>query len=434
MRIDRVEIENFKGIEKESFKLDSNFTVFVGENGSGKTTVLDAVSFVLFPWIMGAASRFEWHDGFVRIVPDELSDSGQFREVFPVSVVATGKVCEEQMTWKRKDDSKTYLDQSIRIDEGLQPFVSKAEKLRASQGEKNEWPLLSYYRADRGSPPVNSADWNKIMTAKLIRPDGYLDWSDSEQSTSAFIEWMGRQEAIAFQESSESQAAKAVKAAVLSCLPNATKFGFSARLAEPVVHWEDGTTIPFSKLSHGQRATISLVGDIARRAAIINPHLEGSTIGETPGVVLIDELDLHLHPRWQRRIVDDLKRTFPKIQFIATSHSPFIIQSLEPGELRVLGREEPKIEYSNQGIEEIIRFIQGVESPEVSERYAEKKKAAKQYFEMLRDGKTLEDEEVKDAKEKLDKITASYSANPALDAFLDVKTTAASSVVREDSE
>ena len=89
-------------------------------------------------------------------------------------------------------------------------------------------------------------------------------------------------------------------------------------------------------LSDGYRNVIKIVTDIATKMCILNPYLQGDTLKKTPGVVVIDELDLSLHPTWQRRIVRILKELFPKVQFICATHSPFIVQSLEDGELIVL--------------------------------------------------------------------------------------------------
>jgi predicted ATP-binding protein involved in virulence len=102
----------------------------------------------------------------------------------------------------------------------------------------------------------------------------------------------------------------------------------------------DGRRLPFRLLSDGVRNMLALVADVARRAATLNPHLGADAARKTPGVVLIDEVDLHLHPRWQRRVLDDLRRTFPLVQFVATTHSPFIVQSLGPGELLTLDKPE----------------------------------------------------------------------------------------------
>ena len=94
----------------------------------------------------------------------------------------------------------------------------------------------------------------------------------------------------------------------------------------------------------------------------------------TPGLILIDEIDAHLHPKWQRRVVGDLKDTFPAIQFVCTSHSPFVIQSLEPGELRILDETDvdSNEEYANRPIEDIAEDIQHIRLPQQSKRAAER--------------------------------------------------------------
>ena len=110
--------------------------------------------------------------------------------------------------------------------------------------------------------------------------------------------------------------------------------------------------INFSALSDGYRNVIKIVTDIATKMCILNPYLGKETLKRTPGIVVIDELDLSLHPTWQRRIVGILKDLFPKVQFICATHSPFIIQSLEPGELTTLDTILDEA-YSGQSIEDI---------------------------------------------------------------------------------
>jgi predicted ATP-binding protein involved in virulence len=95
-------------------------------------------------------------------------------------------------------------------------------------------------------------------------------------------------------------------------------------------------------------------------------------------------LELHLHPRWQREVVEKLRTSFPNIQFIATTHSPFIIQSLRPGELITLDPDEFG-EYANRSVEDIAEHVMGVEVPQKSERYLEMMKAAEEYYRLLRD-------------------------------------------------
>lgn len=84
-----------------------------------------------------------------------------------------------------------------------------------------------------------------------------------------------------------------------------------------------------NQLSDGYKSTISLVADIAYRMAVLNPQLLGEVCSETDGVILIDEVDLHLHPTWQQRILSDLTAIFPKVQFIVSTHAPAVINTVK---------------------------------------------------------------------------------------------------------
>jgi predicted ATP-binding protein involved in virulence len=134
------------------------------------------------------------------------------------------------------------------------------------------------------------------------------------------------------------------------------------------------------------------------------------------GVVLIDELELHLHPKWQREVRSKLRNTFPNIQFIATTHSPFVIQSLEPGELINLDPEE-FADYADQSIEDIAENVMGVEMPQKSERYREMMAAAEEYFRLIRDPQadpgTAQDREL-----RLQELSVPFSDDPAFQALL----------------
>ena len=135
----------------------------------------------------------------------------------------------------------------------------------------------------------------------------------------------------------------------------------------------------------------------------------------TPGIVVIDELDLSLHPTWQRRIVRILKELFPKVQFICATHSPFIIQSLEPGELIALDTILDE-EYSGQSIEDIAEDIMDVPIVQYSEKKVKMYQAADAYFKALKGASS--EEELQALKEKLDVLSAEYSDNPAYNAWM----------------
>ena len=143
----------------------------------------------------------------------------------------------------------------------------------------------------------------------------------------------------------------------------------------------------------------------------------------TPGVVLIDELDLHLHPKWQRRIVEALRRTFPALQFIASTHSPFIIQGLREGQIINLDdREQPeKPPVYNEPVEDIVEDVQGVENPRRSRRHQELTDAAKEYYATLKDAEEMSTKDRRTAKKKLDIIMERFSDDPASAALLAFK-------------
>lgn len=166
---------------------------------------------------------------------------------------------------------------------------------------------------------------------------------------------------------------------------------FSTRYGKDIVALKttEGTIVPFTTLSDGYRNIIKIVLEIA-------------------------EPDLSLHPTWQKRIVGILKTLFPKIQFICATHSPFIIQSLEEGELFTLDKEDfkPDEEYSGESIEDIAEGIMGVEMPQYSEKKIEMYEAAKEYFEALKTCTSKEQIEV--LRQEMVRLEAEYDDNPAL--------------------
>jgi predicted ATP-binding protein involved in virulence len=153
---------------------------------------------------------------------------------------------------------------------------------------------------------------------------------------------------------------QAVKQVVLGCIPDADGLRYDPDMKEIVLSI-GGHEQPFYNLSAGQRMMLALTADIAIKAVTLNSYLfaPGKSEAEeperlmkaTPGVVLIDELDVHLHPRWQRRVASDLKRSFPEIQFVCTSHSPQIIGEIMPDEIRMLRDEAVFVPVRSFGID-----------------------------------------------------------------------------------
>ena len=181
-----------------------------------------------------------------------------------------------------------------------------------------------------------------------------------------------------------------------------------------VIEFSDASRFPFFLLSDGQRSMAATAADIAMRCAQLNPHLNGQALTETPGVVLIDEIDLHLHPRWQRRVVEDLCRTFPRVQFIATTHSPFIIQSIHRNAVIDLDREENEfVPYEERSIEDISEELMGVNQPQRSQRFLKMVEAAEQYYRAIENGGAESDAtQMNILQAKLDHLEEPFADNP----------------------
>jgi len=164
-----------------------------------------------------------------------------------------------------------------------------------------------------------------------------------------------------------------VQRACRECIEGAQNIFYDGSKKNIVVALSDGRALQFSGMSDGERALVGMVAEIARRVTTLNwAYYGASSLEETAGVVLIDEIDLHLHPRWQRRIVGDLKRIFPKIQFFATTHSPQVIGEAKPEEIVLLtprGQGRPAGSYGmdSNWILECVMEAEG-RNPEIARR------------------------------------------------------------------
>ena len=135
----------------------------------------------------------------------------------------------------------------------------------------------------------------------------------------------------------------AVRSAIYSILPEFTNLRVKRNPLRMVLDKVNGSskeTLDINQLSDGEKCMLSMVGDLARRLSIANPSLKNPLYGN--GIVLIDEIDLHLHPQWEATIVEKLEKTFPKCQFIVTTHSPLVLSRLEPENVFVLNQDQEK--------------------------------------------------------------------------------------------
>ncbi|MCX6582162.1 MAG: AAA family ATPase [Candidatus Aminicenantes bacterium] len=425
VKIKKIILKNFKGFVDKEFSFSDRFNLLLGDNGSGKTAVLDALALLLSSIFIGfdeIEKRSPIKDEDVRQVSNPYGDEVRMEPNYPVSIEAQGIVMEYPVHWnKRRLGSQNQTDDVdwdlTAITAGFNPHVR--------QGKHVTLPVIAYYGAGRL--------WLRTENEKVepmppvSRLYAYKDCLDPRSDEEELKRWMKEQELFNIQKNIESNLYDAVKKAIINCIEECKEIWYDVRRDSIMLKRNDGHCLPAYLFSDGYRNMIAMAADIAYRMAMLNPHLGTEVTQTTPGVVLIDEIDLHLHPNWQRRVVNDLKRAFPCVQFIATSHSPFIVQSLKgPEELINLNDEMEPFDDIDMSIEDIAEDIMDVPIPQKSKRYSDMIKIAEQYYDLLEEGKSAEtDEELKKIKSKLDELSIPFSDDPAFQAFLKMERTAA---------
>jgi predicted ATP-binding protein involved in virulence len=419
MRIRSLELKNFRCFEHYKLSLAPRFTVLIGDNGSGKTAILDALAVAAGSLLLGipeVESR--------PIEPDEIRSAdlvlgrAAAREgVGGTEVLAVGEINGETVSWRR-----TVAGSKARTTRRYaQTIQSAAETLvrHARQGGDVIFPVLAYY----GTRRLWNLRRGRAATGKReSRFGGYKGCLDASDLKPLF-HWFKAKELSARQRQERRHALEAVRSAMAALVPGATRafwdFDWDELVAEVAIHGSR-QRIPFHLLSDGHRNVIGMAGDLAYRMAVLNPHLQGDAVRETPGVVLIDEVDLHLHPKWQRIVVGRLLEVFPKVQFVGTTHSPFIIQSLHGRADTLLWDlvEKCALPVQSKSIEDIAEKMQGVEIPQQSQRFLDMKAAAEKYYRKLREASNVVTGELETLRRELDELMMPFSDDPAFQAFL----------------
>lgn len=420
MKVKKLILKNFRGFEDHSFEFSNQFTVIIGDNGTGKSAILDALAIGVGSFFLGidGVSNRHINSDEVRVVKYEQVDSTTLEQQFPVVVSCEGGLNDQAISWERsirRKSGRTTWKDAASISSSAQALQKNVQK-----GQNVLLPLIVYYSTGRlwlqkKEKPVEPAKPGSRM-------QGYADCLDPESNVKMLVRWFKTMTFASLQKGKTLAGLEAVKAAVANCMENWDDIHYDVLEDELLVTFQDGRVLPFRMLSDGIRNMVAMVQDMAYRAVVLNPHLGKQAIN-TPGVVLIDEIDLHLHPKWQRHIVGDLRNAFPNIQFIATTHSPFIIQSMRPGE--VIDLNENEGQYYGKSIEDITETVQGVENVQRSERFVKMREAAKEYYRVLQQAKRADADEVMVLKRKLDELIAPFSDDVAYYAFLEMERTAA---------
>ncbi|TEA58822.1 AAA family ATPase [Pseudomonas sp. CH235] len=397
MRLDRLHIQNFRCYEDVTFDFQPGFNLVVGVNGSGKSSLLQAVA-VSFIELGNAMkpSQTSIKNEDIRFVIDRFENRSRFERKFPLLVHGIGSFFgTTDWVLKRDAEDLPHLVDSV--------FDAEIDKLKQkiNLAIPVDLPVLAFYRSNRRWQGVGvSAEF--AAKQRVSRFDAYVNWFDAVADLREFESWLIGRTLERMQNLLDSNTQSLefddelywVNTAIERAIPHAQNFRYDLRLQSLLIDL-DGKTTPFNELSDGQRGMVALFADIARRMCILNPHMGKDVLKNTSGVVIIDELDIHLHPAWQRSIAPALRQTFPKVQFIAASHSPQIIGSLKPEEVIVLHNGDPthpRVTYgldSSSVLEEVMGVTQ--REPEIEDLLSE-------LFS------TLEDNDLEKAKSQLEAL------------------------------
>lgn len=335
MRINNIRLRNYRCFEDIRLEFHKNFNVIVGINGTGKTAILEALRIAI-------GSLFLSVDKY----KDKISSPGisqddvrllNLEQQFPVLINTEGEIEEfavnnsmfQTLIWERSLDKRGGKTKYINAKDMFNASSAMQEKIRDVEGNTTI-PIIAYYSTDR---------FKKEKKDVGVEPDGsrlrgYYNALDPLTNVKFFLDLWNTETFSDLQHGTHSPMIAAVAEAVKSCIGNCEDVIFDVKQQELILTMKvTHEKLPFHVLSDGVRSMFAMVMEIAFRCYLLNPHLEERAARETSGVVLIDEIDLHLHPEWQKRVISDLRRTFPKIQFIVSTHAPLVIGSLTEGRI-----------------------------------------------------------------------------------------------------
>ena len=400
MKLRSVEIENFRAIKQLKLSLDESLTVFHGDNAHGKTSVLAAIAAAL-----GAIPTL-----LPEVTGTKFRDADRRRSARSVRVVLK---TTDGIEWamRRGGTRRPNSGRSLRAE--IKNIIEADE-----EGRDVDLPIVAFYDTDRAV-----FDAPQRRTPKEFPRYAALEGALSVRSNFGdFFKWFYAKEdeelrAQRRQSSFVSRELDAVRTAITSMIPGASEPRIELRPLRFVVSLDLESGPPedltLDQLSGGYRIILGLAADLARRMAQGNPHRGDPLACEA--IVLIDEVELHLHPAWQQRVLADLRRTFPNTQFIVSTHSPQVLTSVPPRQIVELSREDGTIvaggtSAATYGAEagDVLSTVMGVRGRPADNAFVQK---LDRYLRLVGDDKG-ESEAARKLRDELNRLSP---RDPALD-------------------
>lgn len=364
MILKKLHISNFKMFEEITLEFKPGFNLLIGDNGVGKTTVLEAATVAVSGFLAGmedVSTRNIYKDDIhYQIVKDNNGIPNKLYKE-PVEVESTLNYDGADYTWSRVKKGATVSSRT-----SINPRdILKVSRELINSTEHKILPLISYQSASRHWVSARSDANEKKRKELHNRRCGYLGCMEKTANLASINNWCKQMEwgSVRMNHISENyqQFGKIVSKFMSIMNDGVVSEVIFNPNSEFLLYCEDGEYKAISDLSAGYQSVLNLILDLAYRMAILNPD-EGDNIPNAEGIVLIDEIDSNLHPKWQWRIIDALTETFPNVQFIAATHSPIIVSSCKNANIISID-EEQNIRYIGDSyafsVNEILKDILG---------------------------------------------------------------------------
>ncbi|WHU03674.1 AAA family ATPase [Sphingomonas sp. NIBR02145] len=325
MYLSEFDLENLGAIREVELRLDRHFNVFAGINGAGKSTLLGAIATMLGRY--SAAVRTGRPAGtFDR----ERIRKGMRSARCVATIVPDGRRPVDGVTWSLGVSRPGRKVKPLTNSSALIEFAAEIGEEIEENPDKASLPLVVLYSVNRAVLDVPLRIRSKVPHSQYAALEDAL--LQGSRSFRTFFSWFRDREDVENETRSEGSTRRdpqltAVRKAIHGMMPGFENLRVRRQPLRMLVT-KNGQDLRVDELSDGEKCLLAMVGDLARRLALANPGKRNALLGEA--IVLIDELELHLHPAWQRNAVVQLRKTFPNCQFIVTTHSAQVLSEVEP--------------------------------------------------------------------------------------------------------
>jgi predicted ATP-binding protein involved in virulence len=359
--VENIWFKDYRAFKDEKIEFNNKLTVLIGRNGSGKTSILEGIAVGIGAFLNGIDDVTDSKNIYKEDIRFSIEDTEEMpvRCDFPPTIVnLKTKFISQSIEWSRTKSSLEGGRTSTKDSNVITTVVRQlVDDIRSNEDEFKRniiLPIFSYHGVGR------VANFTRDMrmlekTEGISRFVGYKDCLKPASNYKFFVNWYRKMKFREFEFQKNIPVLDSVTDSIKKTLISLTEDeeykvkDIKYFEGEIGVLFEDGRIVPVSYLSDGYKDIIGIISDIAYRMAILNPKLGRDVLLQTPGIVLIDEIEVHLHPKWQQKILNILKNIFPKVQFIITTHSPIVVSTTENNEALELYREKDRIKYMKVG-------------------------------------------------------------------------------------